>query len=235
MENPGESQAEKQPEKRKAALYIDAFNLYYAVASIGQNHLKWANLWKLGEILIPAQDEELVKVVFCTAYNKTDFARLGRHQKFVKALEHYGVTVILGHYTANPRTCSECGHTWDEQGEKETDVNFGLHLFNDARLGVFHHAYLLTADSDQAATVKMVKQLFPDKKLTTVVPPNRPISKAIDRWTDASIQLTADHFERIVMPVAIMDGQGAQRRVVVQRPTEYDPPPGWVHPNNRPK
>ena len=48
----------------RAAVYIDGFNLYYSISDLRQNHLKWINLRKLAEIIIPRRSEALVKVAF---------------------------------------------------------------------------------------------------------------------------------------------------------------------------
>lgn len=231
MPERAECQASDCDNKVKAALYIDAFNFYYAVNDLKQNHLKWIDLWRLGNILIPKKSERLVKVAFFTAYNKKKYDSLTRHQKYIKALAHLGVTCVFGHYISEPRDCKYCNHEWTENREKETDVNLALHLIHDARADVFQHAYLLTADSDQAATAKFLKDYFPDKKLTTVAPPGRRFSDNILRYADGKIALTIGHLERVVMPPTIFHPDGS---VVVRRPDEYAPPQGWVHPNKRP-
>src|SRR6185312_13911318 len=117
------SQEEILAAKKRAAFYIDGFNFYHAIDRMNKPYLKWINLWQLGNSLIPKVTEELSKVVFCTAYNKKNFSKLGRHQKYTQVLTHFGVTCVLGHFTAEPRDCRKCGHNWAEQAEKETDVN----------------------------------------------------------------------------------------------------------------
>ncbi|GGC38011.1 hypothetical protein GCM10011371_26780 [Novosphingobium marinum] len=70
MQNEAKSQGGEKP---RAALYIDGFNLYHPIHRMGAvwNHLKWANLWKLGENLAQKQGQRLVKVLFCTAVPST--------------------------------------------------------------------------------------------------------------------------------------------------------------------
>jgi uncharacterized LabA/DUF88 family protein len=211
-------------------MYIDGFNLYYAVAELNENYLKWADLWRLSNQIIAKQSEELVKVVFCTAYYPGDHSKRIRHELFKRALEVSGVACMFGHYIHEPMDCHACGHEWSKATEKETDINVALALFDDAYQGVFDHAYLLSADSDQAATAKMFKTRFPEKRLTSVVPPGREPSKSVMAHADARILLTRDHFERVVMPGMIESPGG-----LIVRPHEYDPPAGWVHPDKRPK
>lgn len=222
------SQEKSNAEKLEAAFYIDAFNLYYGIVNLKKPYLKWLNIWKMCEILIPKRSERLVKVVFCSAYNKKDFDKMTRHQKYVRALRFSGVCVPLGHYSTAPRDCHACGHTWDESEEKETDVNVGIHLISDAHENVFHHAYLMSADSDQAATSKMFAERFPDKVLTNVTPPTKRSSEHILRHNGRKeIKLSEAHLERSLFPRGVSNADGSE---MVVRPPEYDPPPGWAPP-----
>lgn len=232
MQKPAESQGSGRRATQRAAFYVDGFNLYYAIKDLRQNHLKWIDLWSLADHLIRQRTEALVKVAFCTAYNTRRFDSLTRHQKYVRALEHFGVTTVLGHYTAEPRNCRECRSEWVEDNEKETDVNLALHLIHDAQEDVFDHAYILTADSDQAATAKFLKEHWPTKRLTTIAPPGRNFSKSILRYADSKMALTTDQLEWAVMPPTVFKDA---KTVVVKRPDEYATPPGWVHPSKRPK
>ena len=213
----------------RAAMYIDGFNLYYAVNDLEENFLKWVNLWHIAEQLIPKQSEQLVKVVFCTAYYPGDTGKRVRHERFKQALEFFGVECVFGHYIQQPMSCHDCGHEWSMATEKETDINVALALFDDAYQDIFDHAYLLSADSDQAATARMFKTRFPDKRLTSVAPPGREPSKNVMAFANAKIKLSPDHLERAVMPGMIETPNG-----LIVRPHEYDPPPGWVHPKDRP-
>src|SRR5690242_3052714 len=104
----GESQEKKRP---RAALYIDGFNLYHPIKRMGADfcHLKWANLWRLGEILTQPQGQELVKVTFCTAVPsvRQDHEQRNRHERFNDAQRACGVTIKLGHYV--PEAIEERG------------------------------------------------------------------------------------------------------------------------------
>lgn len=225
-----ESQAE-QP-KARAALYIDGFNLYHAIDDLAQPHLKWLNYWKLGEIIIPKQTEELVRVTYCTAYYPGDPKKKWRHEQVIGAQKVFGVDVVLGHYVREDMDCRACGNQWQKPTEKEGDINVAIHLLRDGFLDHYDHAYLLTADSDQAATARMFNEQFPNKRLTSVVPPRRQPSVHITNYTDKrKIALNDLHLERCVMPQVVFKPGVANTR----RPNEYAPPNGWVHPDQRPK
>ena len=215
----------------RAALVVDGFNLYHSVHDLGENFLKWADLWHLGQEIIPSKTQTLVSVEFCTAFYPGDHGKRVRHEAYNKALRLRGVKIHEGHYIQEDRNCPACHHEWKRWNEKQTDINVALSIFEGARLDLYDHAYLLSADSDQTATVQWFRKAFPLKAITIVIPPGRPGSKIIrDRGGHSQIQLTRDHFERTHMDGLVTDG-----RISVVRPYEYAPPPNWVHPKNRPK
>lgn len=214
----------------RAALIVDGFNLYHAVHDLGENYLKWTNLWRLAEVIIPSQSEVVEAVTFCTAFYPGDHGKRIRHDRFNAALELVGVKVEKGHYIWVDRECPDCGHRWTRPTEKETDINVALAVFDGARRDAFDHCYLLSADSDQAATARWFKAAFPDKRLTIVIPPVRRGSKEIrDKGERNKIQLNRNHFERALFGPLVTNGT-----VTVHRPNEYDPPEGYVMWDDRP-
>ena len=215
----------------RAGLFIDGFNLYHAVSDLGESYLKWADLWRLGSEIIPGASQQLVMVDFCTAYFPGDHGKRIRHERYKDALELRGVRCHWGHYADDHRSCPQCNHSWVRPAEKQSDINVALSVFDAAMRDVIDHAYILSADSDQAATVTWFKKAFPEKAVTMVIPPSRPGSKQIrDKAERQKIQLSKDHFERCHFGASVTDGQKT-----VNRPVEYDPPAGWVHPDDRPK
>lgn len=221
----------KEIELIKAGLFIDGFNLYHAIDEMGHNYLKWADLWRLGEDIIPSQTQSLEMVEFCTAFFPGDFSKRIRHETYCKALDLKGVKCHWGHYAVDDRNCPSCKHAWARPSEKQSDIHVALSVFDAARRGKIDHAYLLSADSDQAATVKWYKEAFPEKAITIVIPPQRPGSKLIrDKHEKLKIRLNRDHFERAHFGASVTNGA-----TTVIRPFEYDPPKGWVHPDDQPK
>ncbi len=215
----------------RAALYIDGFNLYHAVNDIGLPYLKWCNFWKLASILIPKRDERLVRVVFCTAYYPGDHSKKVRHKRLVDALALQEVETILGHFSKEEMGCNRCDHIWDKPTEKASDINLALSLYDDAAQNNVDTFYLLTADTDQAATAAFMLRRFPDKKLVSVSPPGRSHSQHILSHTDHKIALSQEHIERSLFPKLVMSPGKAS----VLRPFEYDPPENYVFFDDRPK
>jgi hypothetical protein len=213
----------------RAAFYVDGFNVYHSIAELKKPYLKWLNHWRLAELVAEAGDE-IVKVTFCTAYHP-DFRKKVRHERYVKALENTAVTVLRGHYVHEDWDCRECGHEWKKPTEKQGDINVALAIFDDAYQDLFDHAYLVTADSDQAATAKLFKARFPNKRLYSVAPPGRSHSQHILAQTQHRKTITEDMLDLAVF-VSVVPGVNGSAAVI--RPFEYAPPEGWVHPNDRP-
>lgn len=210
----------------RAAVYIDGFNLYHSIDDLKLPFLKWLDLVKLGNLIIPKATETLVKTVYCTAFHPGDSQKRWRHEQYLNALKVAGATSIFGHYIHEPKDCKACGSEWKQPNEKESDINLALSIFNDARLNVFDTAYLITADSDQAATAKMLRECFPGKKLVTVSPPGRNFSTHILANATSSIALNQGHLERCLFSAMVFkEGEKMGRR-----PREYNPPDGWQPP-----
>ena len=130
--------------------YIDGFTLYHAIDSLGQLYLKWLDLWALSHSIARA-NETLQAVNYFSAF-ATCIAQAEhlRHREYVKALEHKGVTCLMGHFKSKARTCKQCAASWVQHEEKETDVHIAARLVADAYENRFDRAVLITADSDLA-------------------------------------------------------------------------------------
>ena len=202
----------------RAAFYIDGFNLYHAINELGDQTLKWCNLWALAELLIPKNTEHVVRVCYYSAYYPGDERKRWRHEQYKSALENAGVKTKFGHFIIEPMSCTDCGRTWRRPTEKETDINLALGIVDDARLDLYDKAYIVTADSDQVATVRYVRANYPEKQIVAVAPPNRNFSADIQRFANGGrIKLTDSHI-RACLFGPIVPGARA-----IRRPREYDP------------
>ncbi len=224
----GSISGEALPAKARAAFYIDGFNLYHAIDEMGQPHLKWLNMRQLCEALIDPTQETLVKIVWCSAQYTKDPGKLTRHREYGRAIKAVGVTVVLGHFIEEEMRCkATCRQDYRKATEKEGDVNVAINLIGDGFMNVYDHAYLITADSDHAATAKYFVEHLAPRRLITVAPPLKSHSKEIlkhahDRRTIPEKMLNACVFPQHV----IVDGV-----TMASRHPSYDPPAGWVNPN----
>lgn len=202
-------------------MYVDGFNLYYGVLDFDEPFLKWCNLWRLAEEISVKSNCRVVKVVFCTAIRKDANGSALRHRTLNNALEACGVTIIKGHYIFDKTKGSET--------EKQSDINVALSLIVDGFDDIYDVAYLLSADSDQAATARVFKERFPNKKLIIAAPPNRQPPDKARNYSYADFSISKEHIERSVMPGIVQGRKGP-----IVRPAEYAPPKGWLHPDERP-
>ncbi len=205
----------------RAAIYIDGFNFYHAVADLGENHLKWCDLRALAETIIPRHSETIERIVYCTAYYPGDEQKKWRHLQYIRALKSVGVDCIIGHYIREPMKCRSCLNNWEKPTEKESDINLALSIFNDAAKDVYDKAYMITADSDQLATLKFMKSNFREKGIVSVAPPERPLSVDLVNHADAVIRLRKSHVVGSLFPATILPPGGGP---LIRRPREYDPP-----------
>lgn len=210
----------------RAAFYVDGFNLYHAINDLQQPFLKWVDLKKLCGILIPSKTETITKIVYCTAFYPKDPKKRWRHEQYLAALDVREVVTVKGHYVPEQRECNSCKATWKHFTEKQTDINVAANLLNDAWLDIYDKAYLISADSDQAAIARIYKQQFPAKKFVTVSPPGRNFSTHILPHADEKLAINTNHIEKSLFEnIVFAEGKRAGRR-----PREYDPPAGWSCP-----
>lgn len=218
----GEQNQEVEPPQR-AAVYIDGFNLYHAIVELKEPFLKWCNLWRLSELLCNQHNLKLQKVVFCTAMPSHKPESFERHQAFNNAQIASGVQIIKGHFIYN----DDLGR----HSEKQSDINVALSLIVDGYENVYDWAFLISADSDQAATARVFKERFPDKKLAMIAPPDRrPPEKALP-YADLSFSISKPLIESALLPAYVQ----TEKDRLIRRPPEYDTPAGWLAPDARPK
>jgi hypothetical protein len=209
----------------RGAVYVDGFNLYHPIKESKKEHLKWASLWKLSQLLCEAENLDLVKVVFCTAVPKHLPDSRDRHNKFNSAQIANGVIVLKGHHVPEP---DRGGYS-----EKQSDINVALSLILDGVDDVYDVAFLLSADSDQVATATFFKsRLSPlGKRLLAVIPFTKTFPAHYVGLGIEERAVTIDMLEQCLMPAQVQGKTGNP----INRPEPYDPPAGWVHPDDRPK
>lgn len=215
----------------RGGLYIDGFNLYHAIDDLAEPYLKWLDLRRLARLIARGHAANIDRIVFGTAYFPSDFDKRKRHERYVQALESVGVDVLFGHTTKEPEGCLRCGHRWDAPREKETDINVALSAYADAIAGKIDVVFLLSADTDQAATLRFLRDNCPLVRRIVVTPPGRYKSKhLLDLSSNTNIQLTRNHLDECLFRQMFHTDNGK----LIVAPKEYAPPLGWVHPDDRP-
>lgn len=215
----------------RAGFYVDGFNLYHAIDDLKKPYLKWLSLRRLADRISSQNKVKTEEIVFCTAYFPGDFNKRKRHEAYVNALIEEDVRVLFGHTTKEPSDCRSCGHMWDQPREKETDINVALSLYEAARSKAIDVAFLITADTDQAATLKFVKRYCDGVQVITLTPPRRSSATHLKDNATRTFKLSETDLDLSVLPPMIQPSNG---RLIV-RPREYTPPKGWMHPDERRK
>ena len=200
---------------RRVIAYIDGFNLYHAIADLGESSLKWVNLWSLTASLLRT-NEQLTAVKYCSAYATWMAGPFSRHLRYVRALECVGVLPIMGRFKSKPRRCQACNARWLSHEEKETDVNIAIHLVRDAMLNQFDRAILISADSDLVPAVDLAAQHDHTKEIFVAAPPGRYASA---RDLKPRLEITIGRIRKNLFPASLTHPDGK----TVTRPSEYDP------------
>lgn len=197
-------------------VYIDGFNLYHAMDDLGDDTLKWVDLQLLSaNIMNRSQTLNVVKYFSAYATWRPDAYK--RHRDYVAANESQGVEVILGRFKEKTLTCkSVCGNTFKTHEEKETDVNIGAHLIADALQDTFDTAYIISADTDLTAVIKLAQTLTGGtKRIRAVAPPGR-MSRS--RELDHLFMITKGKIRASLLPLQLDTAKG-----LISRPKKYEP------------
>ena len=198
---------------RRVSVYIDGFNLYHALDDLGENHLKWLDLWAVSETLV-RKNEVVTAVKYFSAYATWMQSSYRRHQRYVAALQSRGVEFIEGRFKEKPMQCKSCGVRYKAHEEKETDVNIGVHLMADGLQDRFDRALVISADTDLNEAVTLTRAEAAGKKIDIVAPPKRKGRNSI-----ALFEMTVGRVRSSLLP-AELEADGKK----ITRPTEYDPP-----------
>ena len=205
----------------KVSVFIDGFNLYHAIDDLGKHQLKWLDLRKLSEQFAPKPDFTITAVFYFSAYAYWRRDAQVRHREYVKALKATGVTPIMGKFKEKDRSCRKCGHSWKDHEEKETDVNIATYILREAYKDSYDILLLISADSDLAPAIRLVKKDFPEKRTRVIFPPSRGYSwdlvDAVGGKKNAR-RIKTIHLERSLLGVEVQDESG---KVVARRPDKY--------------
>jgi uncharacterized LabA/DUF88 family protein len=156
-----------------AILYVDGFNLYRRCLE-RYPELKWLDLLAFARNLMP--DVDVLAVHYFTARirpgTSTDLQKPQRQQVYLRALATLEpvVQVHLGTFRVDPREMVAHPVEVDQRTgelrrvrvrkieEKGSDVNLAVRMVSDAHQGRADRYVMLTNDSDQAGTLRIVRE-----------------------------------------------------------------------------
>lgn len=200
---------------KRIIAYVDGFNLYFGLKDLGRQYY-WLNIQKMAQVFVRPGDTLTNTKYFTARISRPEDKRL-RQTKFLDALGTLSqFQIFYGHYLDKKITCRNCKVSWLSHEEKMTDVNIATELLRDAFCDKFDTAFLFTADSDLVPPIQTIRELFPNKQIVVIFPPNRTSS-----WlrSAAHIQLSIGKgcLKKCQFPDQITKADG----YVLQRPQEW--------------
>jgi uncharacterized LabA/DUF88 family protein len=202
----------------KTACYVDGFNLYHAIDALGKDRLKWLNLMALAKYLL-VDDDNLVSVVYFTAYMVWDKSKYERHKEYIKALESLGVSPVISKFQKSKKYCSTYARNCNFQEEKQTDVALSTRMICDCILKNLKKVILITADSDQVPTILALKAINPEIEIILFCPPQRlSIARQLKEISNSHREITEGILERCLLPRNVLNSSGD---IVAKCPSKY--------------
>lgn len=160
--------------KQKIIVYIDGFNLYYGIRTLGQFY-KWLDIRALATSFVESNDVTISVKYFTTKLNGRN-EQSDRQGIYLDALsKHCEKVKIIKGYFIKSRKCKNCNVKNNE--EKQTDVNIACEILQDCYENNFDIAYLVSGDSDLVAPIE--KTLTLGKTVIIAFSPNRKSKELI--------------------------------------------------------
>ncbi len=202
---------------QKVVCYVDGFNLYHGLRSKGWKKRYWLDLWALANRYL-LSNQKLTKLMYCTARVKQDVEGLTRQLAYIDALSVHceRIQVVYGNYLVKKVRCPNCWAKRFQHEEKMTDVNIACHLLRDAMQKKFDVALLISGDSDLVPPIKMIRELFPEKKIITLFPPNRD-SKELKKNSNGYKKIAEIDLRQSQLPDKVNIGGGK----FIERPVNW--------------
>jgi len=194
---------------KRAVFYVDGFNLYHSIKDLGVSHLKWFSIYTYADFVTSNAGESLEKVRYFSALATfRDNASVSRHKSYLRALKNTGVEYTLGQFKKKQRCCLKCKSNWIAHEEKETDVNIAVQIIEDAIDRLMDVCYVVSADTDLAPAIRLMKRKFPHIEYVCVAPPNRRHPGELLKIADRHIQISRKALELNRLPEQICDAAG---------------------------
>lgn len=186
---------------KRAAVYIDGFNLYHAIEHLSDKALRWLSLADLARMIIRRRTEEIANIVYFTAVaSHPGPATQQRQLTYISALRATGIDVVLGRFKQREQHCRNCNARWRSHEEKETDVNIAVRIVRDGFKNVFDACYIISGDTDLIPAIRALKADLPEKEIVGVLPPRRRHGRQILDAAHRSIRLNENHLQACRLP-----------------------------------
>lgn len=201
--------------------FIDGFNLYHSLIGSKRGIVgplakyRWLNLRRVVTDYLDTGDT-LDSIFFFTAYTTWDGKKIGRHKTYVRALASEGIVTVLGKFYEVEKQCRQCGHEYFTFEEKQSDVNLSTYILHHAHIGGYEKAMIVTGDSDICPPIRTVREAFPEKRITVLIPPGRK-AEDLKEVAHSHHSITEDCLKRNQFPGFLSDSKGV-----------FNIPTGWA-------
>lgn len=206
----------------RTTIYVDGFNLYYGC--LKNTGYRWLNLRDLFQTVL--QDHHNIdRILYFTARLKAsphDPKADLRQKTYLNALKTLPeLELHYGHFTRHNRRMPKVNpppNTVEviKTEEKGSDVNFSVHLLNDAWRDRYDCAVLVTNDSDMSEAMKLVKSQFPQKILGLITPGARPAA-GLKKYARFNKIIQTNHLSNSQFPDSVKDSSGR----MIYKPTNW--------------
>jgi uncharacterized LabA/DUF88 family protein len=158
---------------KRTIVYIDGFNLYFAMIEAGWRKYLWLDIHKFATTLIPSETR-LEHVKYFTSRISGSQAKQKRQTAIIDANDlNPGTMFRYGNYQSIPYECRKCGHVYSKHQEKKTDVNIATEMLVDGFLERYDYAVLVSEDSDLVGPLEAIKTHLTSKHIHLAFPPGR--------------------------------------------------------------
>lgn len=221
-------EAEREQKRSRVVVMVDGFNLYHSLDffedgvtpndCLRYRKYRWLNLWKLALCYVRPKTEELTSVTYFTTLAHWNEGKVFRHNLYIRAQMSQGVFLLMGKFKNKQVICkSDCKRTFTSWEEKQTDVNIARSIIEAAYLDTFDRLILVSGDSDQIPAVAFVKEYFPEKRITVVVPIGRSAIE-LKELAHSTERMKEDHLKRSQLDNKVLVAGGEY----VQKPATWN-------------
>jgi len=214
-------------EKKRTAVYVDGYNLYYG--RLRGTAFKWLDVPLLFDGLMKVQDPgaDVIQVKFFTASALGRFATHGQasveaqntYHRALKERHPERFTITLGHHSMDaagslmpsfspgqPFDRTQQTRVWRIE-EKKTDVNIALAMYRDACKGMCDQVVLCSNDSDAEPALAALREDFPALVIGIVSPIRPPAIEQSSRRHSASLAKLAHWTRKYILDAELAAAQ----------------------------
>lgn len=209
----------------KVNVYIDGFNLYYAIKSYDRQgvNYRWLDLEQLARVLLPGHTIKRVRYFTAAVDGRRDPYSPMRQQIYWRALRtseivtiHQGqflsntIRMPLAHPSPDGPTTVEVVRT----EEKGSDVNIATYMLFDCFKNEFEMAALISNDTDLIEPMRIIRTEFGCS--VGVFNPQQRYSSAMKKAASFYTRIEERHLKASQFPNSLHDSNGP-----ITRPTHW--------------